>query len=282
MIDGLIVSSGVDYISASMNFIHANAVSWYHNCIAYLETIASDGNEMRHGRRLGYEGFIVGGSFCGVRDDGYFCAISGERAQKGFDAVYSHNAHISRLDVQSTVRLPTNNAKTAMEAQRAVDSANAKLSKARQRNATLIEDLRGGATCYVGSMKGPQYARIYNKEAESGEEQYKGCWRYEVVLRNDLANKTAELCKLSDYEQPVWAAVFVRQWLRKRNVSVPYTTAAELQALPSRETHSSDVETRIKWLSEQVRPAIRRLLKLGLYDSVIEALGLEEKPDRTR
>lgn len=276
MIGATIVSSGIDYISASMKITRPNAVQWYHNCVRYIETIASDGIEIYPGRRLGYEGLVCGGSFIGARDDGYFCTISGERAQAGFAEVYRGLPNVSRIDVQTTARLPAGNADTARNARNAVISSNEQLGAARQRNATLIEDLRGGATCYVGSMKGLQYARIYNKEAESKEAVYKDCWRYEVVLRNDLAGQTAELCKLSEYVQPVWAAMFVRQWLRKRGIQVPYAAAAELHALPSRETHTSDVETRLQWLREQVRPALRRLIKLGLRDSILEALGLDE------
>lgn len=238
--------------------------------------IASDGIDIYPGRRLGYEGLVCGGSFVGVRDDSYFCTVSGERAQEGFNYVYRNYPNVSRIDVQTTARLSAGDGNTARIARDAVIETNKRLGAARQRNATLIEDLRGGATCYVGSMKGPQYARIYNKEAESKEAIYKDCWRYEVVLRNDFATQTAELCRLSEYPQPGWAAMFVRQWLRKRGVLVPYAAAAELHALPSRETHESDVETRLQWLREQVRPSLRRLLKLGLRDSILEALGLDE------
>jgi len=275
--DGVvIVSSGIDYISATMPQDRPNAHAWYYKCIQFMEAMASDGNELYQARRLGYEGVVCGGSFAGVRDDGYFCAISGERAQGGFDAVYNGLPHVSRLDVQTTVRLPARNPNIATDARDAVDRANKWLSSARRRNATIIEDLRGGATCYIGSIKGRQYARIYNKETESKEAQYERCWRYEVVLRNDMAGQAAEMCKMSEYAQPVWSSMFVRQWLRKRKVSIPFDAAAELQALPSPKTHASDIETRLVWLREQVRPAIRRLLKLGLRDTILECLGLSD------
>jgi len=276
MLAGVIVSSGIDYISATMPHTNSNAVKWYNLCVKYVETIARTGLEAEYGKRQGYEGFYVGGSFVGVRNDGYFCTVSGERAQAGFDAVYSYNPHVSRLDVQTTIKLPAGNGNTAQSARDAVARANEKLGGARQRNATLIEDLRGGATCYVGSKNSLQFARIYNKETESNEEKYKDCWRYEVQLKNALATKTAEQFRKSIYTQPQHAAMFVRQWIRKRGVYAPWKAEAELEALPSVDKHSSDVETRLLWLKEQVRPAIRRLLKLGLRDSILLALGLSE------
>jgi len=277
MLDTRIVSAGIDYITATMPHTNPNVLDWYSRCIQYIETIARDGNETVSTRRNGYEGIAVGGSFCGVRDDGYMVNISGERAQAGFDIVYRNQPNVSRIDVQCTYRGGTKDASTAISAQRSVAEANKKLSSKAQREAVLMTSLRGGATCYVCSKKSEQFARIYDKEKESAEDRYKDCWRYEVQLKNRLATNTATLFRLSEYAQPNQAAVFVRQWLRKRGVSVPWNAEAELYALPSDTNTPSDVESRLRWLREQVRPALRRLIKLGLRDSILEALDLQEK-----
>lgn len=279
MLDTRIVSAGIDYITATMPHDNPKVLEWYANCIKYIETIARDGNETISTRRQGYEGVSVGGSFAGVRDDGYMVNISGERAQAGFPIVYSYSPHVSRLDVQCTFQSSSGDPNTASNAQRAVEQANTKLSKAAQRDATLIQSLSGGATCYVCSKKSEQFARIYNKEAESGEERYKNCWRYEVQLKNKLATNAATIFRLSEYAQPNQSAIFVRQWLRKRGVNAPWTAEAELYALPSDKNTPSDVETRLRWLREQVRPAIRRLIKLGLRDSILEALDLQDREE---
>jgi len=277
MLDSAIVASGIDYISATQPIGAPYALDWYTGCMQYIETIAKDGNELVNARRQGYEGYSVGGSFIGMRADSYFCTISGERAQLGFDAVYRRDPHVSRLDVQVTVRNTPTGASTAINARDSVADANRALSSVSQREATLIESLSGGATCYVCSQKSEQYARIYNKDAESKEERYKDCWRYEVQLKNKLATNTAALFRVSEYAQPTQAAVFVKQWLRKRGVRAPWSAEAELHALPSDTTTPSDVETRLRWLREQVRPAIRRLLKLGLRATILEALGLDDE-----
>ena len=276
MLDTRIVSAGIDYITATMPHTNPNVLEWYNRCIKYIETIARDGNELISAKRQGYEGFVVGGSFAGVRDDGYLVNISGERAQDGFNVVYWNSPHVSRLDVQCTFQTSDGAINTAINAQRAVAASNTKLSSAAQREATLIQSLSGGATCYVCSKKSEQFARIYEKGAESGEDKYKGAWRYEVQLKNKLATSAATIFRLSEYAQQVQAATFVRQWLAKRGVSVPWKAEAELHALPSEKNTPSDVETRLRWLREQVRPAIRRLIKLGLRDTILEALGLDE------
>jgi len=276
MLDARIVSAGIDYITATMPTNNLYATEWQNSAILYLETIARDGNEAKSARRMGYEGVSVGGSFVGSRDDSIMVTISGERAQAGFDAIYRRDIHISRLDVQCTFKSDDGDQFAAVNARNEVAKANLKLGSASQRDAVLMESLRGGATCYVCSKKSEQFARIYNKDAESGEEIYKNSWRYEVQLKNQIATKTAALFKMSEYAQPNQSAVFVRQWLRKRGVSVPWKADAELYALPARTNVPSDVESRLKWLREQVKPSIRRLIKLGLRDSILEALGLDE------
>lgn len=282
MLDASIVSAGIDYITATMPADNPDVMTWYNNCIKYIETIAKDGNEIQSSRRMGYEGIVCGGSFAGMRDDGYIVTITGERAQKGFDAVYRYLPHVSRLDVQCTFATSDGSPSTAINARNSVAEANKRLGSQSQRDATLIESLKGGATCYVCSKKSEQFARIYNKDAESGEERYKNAWRYEVQLKNNIATQAATIFRLSEYAQPNQAAIFVRQWLRKRGVSVPWKAEAELSALPSEANTISDVESRLRWLREQVRPAIRRLIKLGLRDSILEALDLtEERRDLT-
>lgn len=277
MQDGLIISAGIDYISASMKSTEPDAINWFGQATRYLEDVAKDGSELKAAARLGYQGVSTGGCFAGMREDGYFVQISGERAQAGFNAIYDHHTHFSRLDVQVTCATSTGNPLTAINAQQSIARANETISKARQRDATLIQSLKSGATCYVGSRKSPQFGRIYDKHAESKEEQYKGAWRYEVELHNQLATQTARLFRESIYTQSVQSAVFVRQWYRKRNIFPPWRTEAELYALPSMPKQNSDVEAKLKWLEEQVAPAIRRLLKLGLRDTILEALGLDDK-----
>jgi DNA relaxase NicK len=124
-------------------------------------------------------------------------------------------------------------------------------------------------------MKSEQFARIYNKDAQSKEERYKNVWRYEVQLKNVLATKTAQIFAITEYTQAQQAAVFVRQWLERRSVSAPWRAENERTALPIDTPNPSDVESRLKWLTEQVRPTIQRLHKLGLDDIILVALGID-------
>lgn len=275
---GGIVDAGIDYISLTMKADNPNVQHWLRSAFSYLEEIAVHKDEINHTKRLGYEGLSFGGSFVGQRERDAIAVFSGQRAKLAHTKLYRRDCHVSRLDVQTSFRYSTTASNVAQIVRNQVMKDNARLSSARQRNATLIEDLRGGATCYVGTRKSEQFARIYNKEAESGDSDYKGVWRYEVQLKNRLAEKVAEQFTTGDYKPEAQAATFVKQWLRHRGVQTPWEAEAELLPLPKDTNPSTQSEARLRWLRDQVRPAIRQLLKYGLRDDIIEALGLDDKP----
>jgi hypothetical protein len=251
-------------------------VAWHGSALAYLQDIAATGIEMNESRRLGYEGYTVGGSFVGVRDRDTAAIYSGERAKSAFDRLYRSDCHVSRLDVQVSYRFNVTASNVAQVARSSVDRANRRISGARQRNATLMEDLRGGATCYVGTRASEQFARIYNKDAESGDKAYERVWRYEVQLKNKYAVKLAEQIASKTYPTVNHALVFVKQWLAHRGVSTPWKADAELLPLPQINGNVPQVDAKLNWLRTQVRPALRVLLKYGLRDAILEALGLDE------
>ncbi len=274
---GDVIDAGIDYISLTMRNDNPFTVAWHGAALAYLQEVAATGIEMNESRRLGYEGYSVGGSFVGVRDRDTAAIYSGERAKLAFDRLYRADAHVSRIDVQVSFRFNTTNNNVAQVARNSVSRANNTISSARQRNATLMEDLRGGATCYVGTRTSEQFARIYNKDAESGDKAYERVWRYEVQLKNKYAVKTAEQFASGTYPKVNHALVFVKQWLRHRGVSTPWKADAELLPLPTGAKPNTQIEAKLDWLRTQVRPALRVLLKYGLRDAILEALGLDDR-----
>jgi DNA relaxase NicK len=273
---GEVIDAGIDYISLTMLNDNPSVQAWHNASTAYLQQIAAQLGEMNETRRLGYEGFTVGGSFVGRRERDTIAIYSGERAKLAFERLYRRDTHVSRLDVQVSFRFNVTTNNVAQVARNSVSRANAKISGARQRNATLMEDLRGGATCYVGTRTSEQFARIYNKDAESGKAEYERVWRFEVQLKNKLAVKLAEQIAGQTYTSSNHALVFVKQWLAHRGVSTPWKADAELLPLPKVDKPSSQNDEKLLWLRTQVRPAIRSLLKYGLRDAILEALGLDE------
>lgn len=274
---GEVIDAGIDYISLTMQNDNPNVQAWHRAALAYLEHISAQVGEMNETKRLGYEGITVGGSFVGKRERDTIAIFSGERAKVAFERLYRRDTHVSRMDVQVSYRYRVSTNNVAQVARNNVDRANRRISSARQRNATLMEDLRGGATCYVGTRTSEQFARIYNKEAESGKEEFARVWRFEVQLKNKLAVKLAEQIAGQTYTTTNHSVVFVKQWLSHRGVPTPWQADAELLPLPKVEKPNSQNDEKLLWLRTQVRPALRTLLKYGLRDAILEALGLDEQ-----
>lgn len=275
---GDIVDAGIDYLSMTLENNNPHIISWRAGAYAYLHEIAATGIELTESRRLGYYGQSVGGSFVGERERDTIAVYSGERAKAAFPRLYRPGVHVSRIDMQVSFRYDVPTANVAEIARAQIVQSNRTLSSARQRNATLIEDLRGGATCYVGTRKSQHFARIYNKDAESGDKRYERVWRYEVQLKNKFAGQLAEQLTTHTYSPEMHATVFVKQWLKHRGVSVPWQAMAELLPLPTITTRPTQLEEKLMWLSTIVKPSIRVLLKYGLRDAILEALGLDEEP----
>lgn len=274
---GEVIDAGIDYISLTMLNDNPSQQAWHNAALAYLEQISAQLGEMNYAKRLGYEGMSSGGSFVGRRERDTIAIFSGERAKAAYERLYRRDTHVSRLDVQVSFRFNVTTNNVAQVARNSVSRANAKISGARQRNATLMEDLRGGATCYVGTRTSEQFARIYNKEAESGKPDFERVWRYEVQLKNKLAVKLAEQIATQTYTSSNHALVFVKQWLSHRGVSTPWKADAELLPLPKDSQPISQNDEKLAWLRKQVRPAIRSLLKYGLRDDILDALGLDDR-----
>lgn len=279
-LSGEIVSAGLDYISMTIHNDNPAKAQWLRTAQDYLAELAPALGEMKPSRRLGYEGIALGGCFVGERERDTIAVYSGERAKRAYTLLYNDIVHVSRVDVQTSFRYGTTASNVAEVVRNQVERDNRRIGSARQRNATLIEDLRGGATCYVGTRKSEQFARIYNKETESNEEQYIRVWRYEVQLKNRLADKLCEQLATDTYSAEMHAAVFVKQWLRNRGVTTPWRADAELLPLPVDTQTPTVHEQKLLWLRSQVRPALRQLLKYGLRSAILDALGLED--DATR
>jgi hypothetical protein len=279
MASGTIIASGIDYITMTMKNDNPQVSAWMRNCLIYLEEISTEGADIVASRRLGYDGNSSGGSFVGTRDSDTIATFSGQNAKRAHLLLYRRDLHIARLDVQCTYQFDVNQVDIAQKALEGTIRDNQKVGAARQRNATIISDLRGGATCYIGQRTSQQFARIYNKEAESGSSAYANAWRYEVQLKNKFAMQVAENFAHNEYTQEEYAATFVKHWLRHRGISTPWKARGEIYPLPRVEKTPNEVELKLKWLRESVRPALRVLLKYGLIDDILDALGLVQSDD---
>lgn len=275
--ENTLVDIGLDYLSVSLPITGKGYPQWLGAAYDALGAISQAGNEMRAGSFQGYEGIYCAGAFAGARIDGGHYHIPGAYADQYFDALFHTEAHYSRLDLQSTVRIEPFDIGLAEKEESNANEANAALPANRKRKVRLIRDSEGGRTVYVGVRTSPIYCRLYNKEAQSTDPTYTHCWRYEVELHNDSATRVAHRLRGSSGKLYELIASLVWNTFNERGIRPPYTRQQEQSTIPLPKHPQSDVDRRLKWLSEQVRPTIRKLLENVNRDIVMEALGIADR-----
>jgi DNA relaxase NicK len=243
-------------------------------CLKVEQVMLAQGNTQEMTVWQGYAGRKTGTFFVGEREDGFICKVSGSAAHHAFTAIYRPDMHVSRLDVQVTAWIGVNSQELGLNALQ--DARLAKLAGKVKNPVTIThyEDDSGGFTLYLGKRLSKAYARLYNKEAESGDMYYEGAWRYEVELHNQTASSTATelLFGLFPLEEAIVSAVW--QYFRSKGVypSFPNTSAGFEIVLPRRD--ETTIERSIRWLEGQVKPTVAKLIALGYTSSVLAALGL--------
>jgi hypothetical protein len=270
------VTTGIDWLSQSLGDEREGYGVWRRNCIQALEGIAKQGYGMKTRRLLGYEGFSAGNNFVGDNGRETYCQYSGENAHHVFDAVYHPKAKVSRLDLQVTVKSAVMDKNEGKRCYRAAIHANEALPTARRRKVWIIIGSDGGDTTYIGSASSEQRGRIYNKEVQSEEIQYTRCWRYEVVLRNELSSSAARQVACAATNREKLILEMVATWLCRRGVTIAGLGADGHAVLPIERTRPTEVEAKLKWLQTQVRPTIAYLCSIGYRATLLEMLFSEE------
>jgi hypothetical protein len=148
---------------------------------------------------------------------------------------------------------------------------------------------KGGGTLYIGSRSSDAFGRLYDKGAELNRCLDKAdqiapeyLWRAEVEFKA----KRARAC-YEEFDKAVHAADHRRfvaetvlSWFQGRGMFLP-VISQERSIISVASRCTDDVRT-IKWLREQVQPAVLRLADNGRLAEAAEALGVDPDTIRVR
>lgn len=268
------VTAGLDWITLTLASGLVLDQEFIEKGLRCIDEVVNDGYQLEYRRLMGYEGVGAGGCFVGTRDDGHIIQMSGRYADKFFKRIYRYDAHVSRVDVQVTVKHKVMPKRVAKEAYRAANTENATISTGRRRKIYIICGSDGGDTLYVGSPSSDARARLYNKEVQSEDIQYSRCWRYEVMLRNEQAARLIDSVASRHSNWTQFLSDWVAVWYEKRGIETPWVHNAENIVIPPLKTLPTDIERKLNWLKHQVRPTIEYLLTVQEKATILELLGL--------
>lgn len=268
------VRPGVDWLTMTLPEADGSW-DWVLGAIHILNDIGKAGNGIKPASMQGYQGSRCGGSFVGTRHDGYMAQISGKDADDAFDPLWNAEAHYTRLDLQVTIQYDTerpNQGDICYEhCTRHID--NLPPSKRPKVYRTTSND--GGYSLYIGAPSSNNRCCIYNKAKEAQTKQYERCWRYEIRVRGELADKWAMVLHSATGARTDSILAMVHTWLTGRGIYLPELDhAVPVTILPKESTRRSDVDTKLNWLKTQVAPSLEWLRGYVDNSVIMQALGM--------
>jgi DNA relaxase NicK len=263
-----IVDAGVDWITATCSDqIHGQNLLT--RAAVWMMAEKHSGSEQVPWARYGYQGFQCGAVELGSRDDGVVVRLSGPTAWKHWDTVAQTATHISRLDLQMTVRTSRNGSRQISAHYKA--AMRAKAQKKIARAVSLFRSDDGSATLYLGKRTSDMFCRIYEKGKESKLDHYKDAIRYEVELKNEQAHQNAKRM-LAHGDQRSFAIAFCAGYLAEARCCPSGLGEVPLSSIRA-PTLRGDAQTCLEWLRRQVGPSIASMIECGRLNEVAHALG---------
>jgi hypothetical protein len=224
-------------------------------------------------RMIGYTGWKLGQLFVGRNEQGAMIQASGSLAQAICELALCPD-NVSRMDIQATVWLDAYDSQVARSAAK---EAQGSFIGRRGRTPRIrhIDGYGGGDTAYIGTRgKNAVVIRIYDKEKESGCEEFASAWRYEAELTDGYARDCYYECIGAGFGEPMIARLLTGYCLmRGVTLALPGESKPfDRRSIPKVATTN---ERRLAWLRAQVAPSVQRLMLDGVDPSeVMKALGL--------
>jgi len=263
-----ILDAGVDWITATCSD-RERGQALLTKAAVWMMTERHGGSEQVVWSRYGYDGFQCGAVQLGSRDDGVLVRLSGPTAWQYWERVMDYATHVSRLDLQMTVRTQSNGARQITSHYKS--AMRAKRRKVIRRAVSLYRSDDDSATLYLGKRASDLFCRIYEKGKESKLDHYRDAVRYEVECKNEQAHQTALRLKNSG-DQRRYAIGFVSAYLTEARCCPRGLGQVRLSSIRA-PTKANDDRSRLLWLAIQVRPVLQRMIESGYLVEVASALG---------
>jgi hypothetical protein len=234
--------------------------------------ISQEGNMVQPWTFSGYQGFRTRGLQWGERPDSTIVRLSSDEARWNWWEFYELSENVTRVDWQVTHRTALSPFKRVLAHHR---QARKYWRKRRDGpTITMITDDRQGATLYLGKRSSRLLLRCYNKHAESMDQRYEGCVRYEVEMKGELGKFM--MLKLSSGIDPLPGIISqVHQMFHERGV-VPEFAKEVLPFACEWSRKATDADRKRQWLRNQVQPTVSFLIGHFGMAAVAEDLGLSE------
>lgn len=269
-----VIECGIDYVTATYKPSEVAPLSVQVMGREIQREQERAGNATLPGRMRGYDTWMTGPFTWGTRPDGTLIRVSGAAADSYCNRFPHLLLHATRLDVQVTLYWGDQVAVQHARAKSDAEAASAARPTARRFDIEYWAGTDGLHTVYLGSRSSDHYGRIYNKYLRNPIDYYRDTLRYEIEFKGQLARKLGASMHRIPYQTSYQAGPVVAAWFAARGVRIPAGFPSPYFELPRLDPVAPDNVRQLRWLHDQVRPTVLKLLG-GEERSVVEyALGL--------
>jgi hypothetical protein len=264
-----VYSSGVDWITVTTTTLAGIGVLVRAAEAAIGEECQRGGVRRPHTVR-NYHGWKANGVSYGVGVQGCIAQATSDAAAKYWRSLLLFPCNVTRLDLQVTVSGVPLDQDLADQGYRQMEQHGPKTTRIRTYSRYTTHP--AGATLYLGSPASDSRWRLYDKWAESKGTYPAGTWRYEHQTRSSVAGSIASA--LDSRDKPERSIL--------RHVHDSFTAAGIVPCYsPSGRSLSrsvprdrTDTARTLRWLRDQVAPALRRLERSGSLADGYTAMGI--------
>lgn len=242
-----------------------------------IELEQEAGDRLKRSAAYGFHGH--GTRHCRVGRGAYGVLVraGGQLANELYPHLAILSDHVSRVDycVTATARSRRANPVRALARAKAHDDK----EHPSLPSITVLDEIWGGKTCYIGDRESAVFARVYDKHKESNGEYPEGSWRWELELKRYASEfehrESKQLQRTGEEIRGIVNGQFAA-W----GLCVPwnFSDSPERWRAPAR---LRDVDRTAQWLLHQVAPGAQRVAGRYGRDYVMALLGfIGEDPDR--
>lgn len=267
----MVWDSNVDWITLSGQ----GEKDWGEYCEAFdvLEKIqdTQERHKPQKGRMAGYDMLRVGHIALGKNRQKCLIMLDSWLCGENYKYLLPLPGKCTRVDLAVTAMFGKPTSDIARDAFFQVEKETS--DEERLRQYSLITSNKGGSTLGIGKRRSGQFGRLYDKSAQIGEGEICTIWRYEVELKKDTAQQVYnQIVKSKEIDEILPS--YIWQWFAERMVEPVFLPTVLHGAIELRKISNSQGDT-LKWIAEQVAPAINKLIMLGKLEQVERAIGFQ-------
>lgn len=264
-----LVDAGIDYIRVTTTDAREqNKCSDYYLAIAKADKAL--GHKERAAGAFGFIGRATRHALMAYKKEWAMLQVSGSAAQESIMLV-SERSQATRIDIQATILEGEEEVRGKMLSLYE-EACDWKGYKGRPAKVTGVFNRHDVQTIYIGSRSSDWFIRIYDKFAESGKEEHRGCIRYEVEIKG-RASKALWRLMAEKGKGVTYLLKVLETHLKRNGIEMPKTwLPSTCPQMPIIER--TTIESTMAWLRRAVAPAYTRCaIELGWFAPLLEIVS---------